>query len=500
MDAHYRYFDFIDEVSRNGELKFTPDEANMISGLVTNDKDQPVRATVFLINNTVKGKALKLQTGPDGQFYFPNLAVGSNYLLIARSLHRTEPIKILVQRIPTKHLRIDAKFPLLPPAPQPQKVNLAINFGNRGQALDEVIVVGYGAMRKRDLIGSVATVAAGELNAFPPGGVLQALQGKVAGLNITPTANPGETPLIRIRGAKDFNGGNEPLIVIDGVPQEKYDLSNLNVYDIESITVLKDAVAVAQFGARAANGVISIQTTPLRNARLRFNLTRHSQYTSQYFNLNGPAFTVARRFYVPQYKSTVTDERSDFRETIYWNPVVQTDRDGKATVEFYNSDATTTFRAIAEGIGYNGWLGRADTTYTARAAMSVDAKIPPYLTVGDDALIPVVIKNNSVKKLEAAIGISLPDNMYTGSFEHAVTLDPGASKQVLIPLSATAPANGNAVRISALPAILATKRSSLPISATGKGFPVIETFSGNSNAKHDLQDRANASREPSRQN
>ena len=500
----YRYFDFIDEVSRNGELKFTPDESNIVSGLVTNDKDQPVSATIYLIDNTVKGKALKGQTGPTGQFYFPNLVEGNDYLLIAQSSHKTGPIKIRLQQngigynplrgAAIKQLHIGPLGPPVhqlppvhqfPPISQPEKVNLAINLDTRAKALNDVVVVGYGIMRKKDLTASVTTVADAEFQAIPVGGVPQALQGKVAGLYITPMANPGETPLIRIRGARALNNGNEPLIVIDGVPQEKYDLSKINVNDIESVTVLKDAVAIAQYGARAANGVILIQSNPLRNEKLRFNITRHSQYTTRSFTLKDPIFTIARRFYVPQYQSTVTNERHDYRETIYWNPVVQTDREGKATLEFYNSDATTTFRAIAEGIGYNGQLGRADTTYVARAALSVDAKIPPYLTVGDQAFIPVVIKNNSLEKLEATIGISLPDNMYAGNFPHTVALDPGASQQVLIPMSATAPGNGK-ISIS-ITSNLSNETIVLPVSATGKGFPVIETFSGNESAKHDLQ-------------
>ena len=487
----YRYFDFIDQVIENKELTFTPDEGNIVSGLVTNTKDQPVPATVFLIDNMAKGKALKLQTGPDGQFFFSNLIEGGSYLLIAQSLHKTEPIKIHLQQngigynplrgAAIKQLRIAP----LPPGPQPEKVNLAIQFNNKSQAMNEVVVIGYGIMRKRDLTGSVTTIANAELKAIPPDGMLQALDGKVAGLLITPRANPGETPLIQIRGARSLNNGHEPLLVIDGVPQEKYDLRNINVDDIESVTVLKDAAAIALYGARAANGVISIQSKMSGTLKLRFNITRNSQYTTQLFNLNGPVFTVARRFYTPEYKSTVTDERNDYRETIYWNPVVQTGGDGKATVEFYNSDATTTFRAIAEGIGSDGRLGRADTTYIARAAMSVDAKIPPYLTVGDQALIPVVIKNNSGEKLEAAIGISLPDNMYTGSFDNAVALDPGASQQVLVPIAASAPANGK-ISIN-ITSNLSNETVVLPVSATDKGFPVIETFSGNATATHDLQ-------------
>ena len=500
----YRYFDFIDEVSHNGELKFTPDEGNIVSGVVTNSKDQPIPATVFLINNLANGKALKLPTGADGQFYFSNLMEGGSYLLIAQSLHRTETVKIRLQQngigynplrgAALKKLRIDDKFgsidrpgdivPALPAIAEAKKVNLGILFDNRSHALNEVVVIGYGMTRKRDITGSVTTITNAELQAVPPGGMLQAIQGKVAGLFITPGANPGETPVIQIRGAKTLNNGHEPLIVIDGVAQEKYDLAKINVNDIESVTVIKDAVAIALYGARAANGVISIQSKTPRNDKLRFKITGNSEYATQSFTLNGPAFTVARRFYAPQYKSTVTNERNDYRETIYWNPVVQTDRDGKATVEFYNSDATTTFRAIAEGIGYNGQLGRADTTYFARAAMSIDAKIPPYLTVGDQALIPVILKNNSDEKLEAAIAISLPDHMHTDGPERAVSLDPGASQQVLVPTFATAPTSGKvSIHVTSN---LSNETIVLPISAAGKGFPVIETFSGNTSAKHDL--------------
>lgn len=507
----YRYFDFIDDVIRNRELKFSPDEGNVVSGVVTNDRDQPLQATTFLIDNTTNGKAWKLQTGTDGLFYFPNLMTGGEYMLIARPAHGPDPVKIRLQQMGIGHnpyrgaaikqLRIDDQFGVTlkpaekapgdkarsvsPASPQSKQVNLAVNLNNRSAALNEVVVVGYGIALKRDVTASVTTINGAELRAIPPGGVLQALQGKVAGLYITPTANPGETPLIHLRGAKTVTMNDEPLIVVDGIPQEKYDLRNINVNDIESITVLKDAGAIALYGARAANGVILIQSKALRNEKLRFDVTRHSPYTSQLFKLNGPAYAVARHFYAPQYSSTVTDERNDYRETIYWNPVVQTDRDGRATVEFYNSDATTTFRAIAEGVGNNGNPGRADTTYVARAAMSVDAKIPPYLTVGDQALIPVVIKNNSGEKLEGAIDLSVPENMHTDSFEHAVTLDAGASREVLVPLSAAAPTDGE-VRIH-ITSNLSNETIHLPISAVEKGFPVIETFSGNGNATRDLR-------------
>ncbi|HVU56464.1 MAG TPA: TonB-dependent receptor plug domain-containing protein [Puia sp.] len=503
----YRYFDFIDNVIRNRELTFSPDESNIVSGVVTNEKGQPVAATVFLAHNIPDGKAWKLRTDSNGRFYFSGLSKGGDYLLIAQSLHDTEKVKLELQQngigydplrgAPGKQLRIEDRFDGVStpvertsapaPASQQQSIGPLINLDNRHAALEDVVVVGYGTMLRRNATGSITTIYSADLKAIPSNGMFPALEGKVAGLIVTPKANPGETPLVQIRGAKTLIGGSEPLIVIDGVPQEKYDLAGINVNDIENITVLKDAAAIALYGARAVNGVIVIQSRTLRNEKLRFDLTKKekkSQFTTGYFTMKGPAYTVARRFYAPQYHSTVTDVRNDYRETIYWNPVVQTDRDGRAIVEFYNSDASTTFRAIAEGIGYNGNLGRADTTYAARAAISVDAKIPPYLTVGDQALIPVVIKNNSSGKLEALIGISVPNHMYTGNFDNAVILDPGVSREVLVPLSSTAPADGE-IRIH-VSCPLGNETIDLPVSSVAKGFPVIETVAGNVTTTRDL--------------
>lgn len=506
----YRYFDFIDEVHRNKELKFTPDEGNIVSGIVTNEKDIPVAAKIFLIHNVAEGKALEFKTGEDGQFYFSNLAQGGQYLLIARSSHKAGLVKVRLQQngigynplrgAASGQLRMDDKYTsrakpventepqgIAQPASvnrQPKAVNLAIGLGDKSSALNEVVVTAFGVAKKREVTGSVVTISGAELKAISPNGAMLALQGKVAGLYITQKVNPGETPLVQIRGASSLHNGHEPLFMVNGIPQEKFDFSKLSIADIESITVLKDADAIAIYGAKAAYGVVLVQTKTLRNEKLRFNVSRHGQYATQTFTMAGPSFTAARRFYAPQYNSTITDERHDYRETIYWNPVVQTNNEGKASVEFYNSDATTTFRAIAEGIGYNGKLGRADTTYVAKAAMSVDAKIPPYLTVGDQALIPVVIKNNSTERLEAAVDVSLPSNMHAESYNNTITLAPDSSQQLLVPITATAPSNGD-IRIS-ITSNLSNENIVLPISASGKGFPVIATVSGNTGANHNI--------------
>ena len=148
------------------------------------------------------------------------------------------------------------------------------------EALDEVVVIGYGTSRKKDITGAMVSVKADELNAVTSSSVNQMLQGKVTGMSaIQSSAQPGAGISINIRGAVSPNGDNTPLYVIDGVPLQNYStaepelfgydyktgvdrdpLNSINPNDIESIEVLKDASAAAIYGASAANGVILITT------------------------------------------------------------------------------------------------------------------------------------------------------------------------------------------------------------------------------------------------
>jgi len=160
---------------------------------------------------------------------------------------------------------------------------------------------------------------------------------------------------------------------------------------------------------------------------------------------------------------------------------VQTDKHGEATVSFYNSDATTTFRAIAEGIAYNGRLGRTEMTYAVQSSLNIDAKIPPYMTIGDQALIPLVLKNNSAKELPVHITASLPANMKAGAFKDDAVIPADSSLQVLIPVTATAVVNGSIQFEVKSPA--SEERIALPVSVNSNGFPMITTISGNKNKK-----------------
>ncbi|MDH6307164.1 TonB-linked SusC/RagA family outer membrane protein [Dysgonomonas sp. PFB1-18] len=133
-----------------------------------------------------------------------------------------------------------------------------IQMAEEQSSLDEVIVVGYGTQRRRDLTGSTSTVSSEELANVSAAHVLQ---GRVAGVQISQTSGePGNPARVRIRGAASIMSNNTPMVVLDGVPVEYSDLSSMNPNDIESITVLKDASAASVYGARGANGVLVVSS------------------------------------------------------------------------------------------------------------------------------------------------------------------------------------------------------------------------------------------------
>ncbi|MDR0792875.1 MAG: SusC/RagA family TonB-linked outer membrane protein [Chitinophagaceae bacterium] len=123
--------------------------------------------------------------------------------------------------------------------------------------LDQVVVVGYGSQRKKDLTGAVDVVNMGEMKKQPTPSVEEGLQGRAAGITVIGTGQPGTAPQIRIRGFNTF-GNNTPLYVVDGAQTQ--DLTTLNPNDVESLQVLKDAGAASIYGSRASNGVLIITT------------------------------------------------------------------------------------------------------------------------------------------------------------------------------------------------------------------------------------------------
>jgi iron complex outermembrane receptor protein len=157
-----------------------------------------------------------------------------------------------------------------------------------GQDLGEVVVVGYGTTRKRDLTGSIATVSSEDFQKGQISTPEQLIQGKVPGLSIISNGGkPGSGSVIRIRGGASLSASNTPLIVLDGVPLDNGTVSGgsnplafINPNDIESFTILKDASSAAIYGTRASNGVIIITTKKGLGGKLRVNFSTVNSVSS----------------------------------------------------------------------------------------------------------------------------------------------------------------------------------------------------------------------------
>ncbi|MEO7048334.1 MAG: TonB-dependent receptor, partial [Ferruginibacter sp.] len=150
------------------------------------------------------------------------------------------------------------------------RTNVSITLESSGaKELDQVVIVGYGTQRKKDLTGSVTSVKGSDIASQPVQTATQAIQGKVAGVQVISSGEPNSLPTVRIRGTGTMLGGANPLYVVDGVITD--DIRNINSADIVSLDVLKDASATAIYGMRAANGVLIITTKKGRVGKMQLN-------------------------------------------------------------------------------------------------------------------------------------------------------------------------------------------------------------------------------------
>ena len=180
------------------------------------------------------------------------------------------------------------------------KANPRIQMSEDQELLDEVVVVGYAKGSKRTISGAVSQVSAEDMNAGQVVNPLQALQGKVAGVNIRKVGgDPTATASIRIRGTTSLSGGNDPLVIIDGTFGDLALLNALNPSDIETFSILKDASETAQYGSRGAAGVIVVTTKKGKSG----------QYTLSYdgsFGVETP-FKTINMLDAAAYRQTIAD-------------------------------------------------------------------------------------------------------------------------------------------------------------------------------------------------
>ncbi|HZK68510.1 MAG TPA: TonB-dependent receptor plug domain-containing protein [Paludibacter sp.] len=156
---------------------------------------------------------------------------------------------------------------------------MMVTLESDSKVLDEVVAIGYGTTKKRDLTGSVSSVSGKDLIANPVANVAEALQGHLAGVNVmSQDGRPGASVSIKVRGGGSITHSNDPVFIVDGFPVS--DISDIPADRIESIDVLKDASSTAIYGARGANGVILVTTKNAKDSKTSISYSSYFQSKS----------------------------------------------------------------------------------------------------------------------------------------------------------------------------------------------------------------------------
>ena len=199
-----------------------------VQGVVKDQTGETVIGASVMEKGTTNGTI----TGIDGDF---SLNMSSNGTLVVSFVgYKTQEVQVKGQK------------------------QLQVVLSEDAEMLDEVVVIGYGTMKKSDLTGAVSSIGNKDIKDSPVSNLGQAIQGKISGVQIVDAGKPGDNVTIKIRGLGSINNC-DPLVVIDGVPTD-LGLSSLNMADVERLDVLKDASATAIYGSRGANGVVMITT------------------------------------------------------------------------------------------------------------------------------------------------------------------------------------------------------------------------------------------------
>ncbi len=284
------------------------------------------------------------------------------------------------------------------------------------ELLDEVVVIGYGSVQKKDLTGSITTISSKD---FQKGAIAtpdQLITGKIAGVQIVPGGGaPGSGAMIRIRGGASLNASNNPLIVIDGVPMEGSTLpgapsalSSINPADIESMNVLKDASATAIYGSRASNGVIIITTKkgslgqPIRvQASTRFSVSTPRKYVDVY--TGDEIRAIVKKSGEQKYIDMLGKENTDWQKAIYQTAL--------GTDNNVSISGATSWLPYRMSVGYYNEQGILKTDHMQR--VTGDLSLSPHF-LNDDLTVTLNVKGSHTR------------NRYAdkGAIDGAVRMDP----------------------------------------------------------------------------
>lgn len=376
MTQGWRRFVIKDALTHWKSTEFEIEKALTIRGRLFDKNNKKVIANgKVMYLSTSNGDTKMSFTDAEGKFalgpvkYFDS----AGGLLQGETKSGNRNVNILVDSIPTFP---DTGFPVFPLAERDQfyenfvkssltrkKIDEAYRFDSKSVLLDAVEVT-----TKSEEISSVSSLKrlygpasstiniSGDQNLENMQHPLQLIQGRVAGVQVTGSANRWK---VTVRGVNSIISGTDPLILVNNIPMDISALDFINVKDIDAVQVYKGA-DTAIFGFRGANGVIAFYTKT--NVKID-----PIQSQRQVRNFNQTGYQSYREFYAPMYEIKRPEHvKPDRRITIYWEPLIKTDSTGKAQVIFYNHDLTTTVTGKVEGISTTGIPGSKSFQYSIK--------------------------------------------------------------------------------------------------------------------------------------
>jgi TonB-linked SusC/RagA family outer membrane protein len=242
-------------------------------------QDQATGAPLPSAQVMVVGTKLRAEAGPDGRYTITGVAPGT-------------------YRVQTQRIGYGVSEAIVVVTGEWQTATADFRLQQLAVALQEVVVVGYGTQVRRDVTGSLASVGGAEVHEVPKVNAIEALKGRVPGVDIVTTGNkPGDGVRVRLRGERSLKASNDPLYVLDGIPMAG-GIGDLNPRDIESVEVLKDASATAIYGSRGANGVVLLTTRKGRAGTTNLTYDSYGGYQAPVRRVRvftGPEFAEYRR-------------------------------------------------------------------------------------------------------------------------------------------------------------------------------------------------------------
>jgi TonB-linked SusC/RagA family outer membrane protein len=325
-----------------------------VKGRITDEKNIPVTGASVQVKNTLRGTFSDI----DGNF------------IIAASANDTLVISMLgmaAQQIPVAG-----------------KTVIDVKLLEESQILSEVVVIGYGTVKKSDLTGSVASVKTVDLTKITSLNPEQGLQGKVTGVQVTSTSGaPGAIPTLRIRGVGTFNNSS-PIFVVDGVILD--DISFLNSEDIASMDILKDASATAIYGSRGANGVILVTTKTGKKGDGKANFSYSGEYSVQILSkkidlLSGRDYATVVNQITPTYNNVDLVPNTDWQSLIYNRASIQSHQlsasGASETTQYYASIGYFKQEGIVEKSSFERITFKLNNTYS----LTKNIKLSNFITI-----------------------------------------------------------------------------------------------------------------------